>query len=105
MEGLSTNSTVSYIPGTVSCPSCDNRPVVNPFEQKADRGCQLCAQSGMVNPKKVCSCGRPAIWVINQKDVCNTEGCIQDAFKEKKVPKVSEEDLQRIMEMNWAGML
>jgi hypothetical protein len=44
----------------VTCPNCNGRSPVNPFEQKADDVCSMCFGDGLVDTENICNCGRAA---------------------------------------------
>jgi hypothetical protein len=44
-----------------------------------DPACDMCLGYKRVNTERVCSCGRPAIQVIEKKLICNAKICYDKA--------------------------
>lgn len=79
----------------IDCPNCHNRPICNPFEQRFEKACYLCAGRGKVDNEKVCmECGRPATQLLLGVPVCRSLACHKEISDRKKAGKpITEEDI------------
>ena len=96
----------------IDCPNCHNRPICNPFEQKNDVPCYLCAGRGKVDNEKICrECGRPATMLLLGVPVCRALLCQKEISDQRKNQPLTEEDVDAAQaSMNdawggWAGLI
>lgn len=94
----------------VPCPRCDGRSVVNPFEQKEDGVCVMCAGHGEIDPDFVCDCGRPGVQEAkNGQPLCLSLECVkrlEDAQKTLPLDQaLTEQDVEDGFAWGgWGGM-
>lgn len=63
------------------CPMCKGRPVTTMQSRIKDSPCELCGGDGVVDPDRMCKCGRPAVVPIgNDKYTCTRGQCIEKAL-------------------------
>lgn len=73
----------------IVCPNCHDKPLLNPFEQKAEKACWMCGGRGKVDNEKVCQeCGRPAAMLLFDTPVCHSLACQKELTEAhaKKAP-------------------
>lgn len=58
------------------CPVCQGRPVNHPKSWRQSGPCELCGGRGVVDPDKICGCGRPVVGTIEGKGVCSYISCV-----------------------------
>ena len=74
-------SGLERIPGTDTCPECDGLFLVNPFQQRSEVDCMMCGGTGMIDPTKVCYCGRPGRFLLENSPVCGLLECMKTVFR------------------------
>ena len=76
----------------VSCPKCSGYGTLSePFEQKEDPVCLMCAGAGLIDPEYVCDCSRPAVQELQGKPACLSLDCAKRIEEEAKNPKDSKD--------------
>jgi hypothetical protein len=92
---------------TKPCPRCNGRGfTVEPFIQRSDQFCRWCGGKGQIDPEKICKCGRPAVQILDGKEVCIIGDCgkvVETGDVVQTFTRWTEEDEERWEEFQRTG--
>lgn len=78
---------------------CHGRGVNNVKAQFMNPACDLCGGRGTVDTEKICKCGRPAIRIVGNEEICTHIMC----FNRVQPSKEANDSLVRIGPMAHMG--
>lgn len=71
----------------VECPECRGKAHSSVFGFFGMEACRMCNDEHVIDTERVCECGRPAVRVVDNENICLRKPCLERVLRGHKAEK------------------